>query len=568
MIHRKYQSPERQSTPGLISYDICRRILVKALPNSVPYNDVMKIGSWSRLPVALGLFFWLTPSLTAGVKAADTPATLRFRLTGDPATLDWNLAQTSLETPIIMNLMEGLVEEGADFKPRPALAESWEMSADGLTYTFKLKAGVKWSDGKTLRAQDFVDSWLRLLNKKSGSGYASFLYDVENAEAFHAGKLKDATKVGVKAVGDSTFQVKLRRRVPYFLHIPTFWVTFPVRADLIRKHGSAWATPGKIATLGPYLLKEWKKGKSIVLERNPGFQPAPAVARVEAVIEPNESKAREQFAAGKFDFFLNATTEDLLQARSGQGAIRVEQYPYLATYYLGFDVRRPSVRDAEMRKALAAGIDRAAIPAALQGGQQVSSSFVPSGLDGYSPPSYDPMSLYDARAALARAGHAEGRGFPKLSLWVEKMEGSEALSALLIKSLQEKLGVLAEVRTGTPTEFASRLKSGGIDLFVRHWGADYPEPSNFLEVFSSASGNNFTGWKSAEYDQALERARAAADAKSRYDAYLQAEFLLIQKEAVVVPLFQRRNTVLIGPRVQTLTVSPLNYLFLKDVRLK
>lgn len=534
----------------------------------MPYNDAMKVYSSNALPIALGLLFWLTPSLFAGVRAADTPASLRFRLTGDPATLDWNLAQTSLETPIIMNLMEGLVEEGADFKPRPALAESWEVSPDGLIYVFKLKAGVKWSDGRALRAQDFVDSWLRLLNKKSGSGYASFLYDVENAEAFHAGRISDAAKVGVKAVGELTFRVKLRRRVPYFLHIPTFWVTFPVRADLIRKYGSSWATPGKIATLGPYLLKEWKKGKVIVLERNPAFQPAPAVELIEAVIEPDEVRARELFASSKLDFLLNATTEDLLQTRSGQGTARVEQYLYLATYYLGFDVRRTAVRTAEMRKALAAGIDRAAIPAVLQGGQQVSSSFVPSGLDGYSPPAYDPMSLYDARAVLARAGYVEGRGFPKLSLWVEKMEGSEALSALLARSLQEKLGIAAEVHTGSPTEFASRIQSGGVDLFVRHWGADYPEPSNFLEVFGSASGNNLTGWKSAEYDQALKRARGAADSKSRYDAYLQAEYLLIQKETVVVPLFQRRNTVLIGPRVQGLAVSPLNYLFLKDVRLK
>jgi oligopeptide transport system substrate-binding protein len=252
---------------------------------ATPYNQGMNLSAWvmssifSRV-VVLSTAFWLTPSLSLGAESpagAPSPSvdavdrgTLRFRLSGDPATLDWNLAQTSFETHVIMNLMEGLVEEGADLKPRPALAESWIVSPDGLAYTFKLKAGVKWSDGRALRAQDFVDSWLRLLSPKAGSGYASFLYDVENAEAYHSGKLKDPSKVGVKAVGDATFQVRLRRRVPYFLHIPTFWVTFPVRLDLIRKHGSAWATPGKIATLGPFLLKEWKKGKSIVLERNPG----------------------------------------------------------------------------------------------------------------------------------------------------------------------------------------------------------------------------------------------------------------------------------------------------------
>lgn len=499
---------------------------------------------------------------------AGDPTALRFRLTGDPTTLDWNLAQTSYETYVIMNIMEGLVEEGADLKPHPALAESWDISPDGLTYTFKLRSGVKWSDGKSLRAQDFVDSWIRLLSRKSGAGYATFLFDVENAEAFHAGKISDPSQVGVKAVGDGVLQVKLRRRVPYFLHIPSFWVTFPVRSDLIRKYGAAWATPGKIATLGPYLLKDWKRGKQILLERNPAYTTPPPVARIEAVVEPDEQKARALFVVGKLDFLLNATTEDLILARSEQSANRVEQYPYLATYYLGFNVRHPEVRDGDVRRALAAALDRQSLPSVLQGGQTVASSFVPEGLDGYSPPAYEPMSLYDARGALIRAGYVESRGFPKLSLWVERMDGSEALSSQIVKSLQQAFGITVVPHSGSPTEYISVLKKGEADIFVRHWGADYPEPSNFLEVFESESGNNFTGWKSAEYDQLLLRARDAADSKQRIDAYLQAEHLLVQKESVIVPLFRRRNTVLIGPRVKDFSISPLNYLFLKGVSLK
>jgi oligopeptide transport system substrate-binding protein len=286
------------------------------------------------------------------------------------------------------------------------------------------------------------------------------------------------------------------------------------------------------------------------------------------MIEEDEQKARALFIVGKLDFLLNATTEDMLMARSQQDAARVEQFPYLATYYLGFNVRRPAEGDVEVRRALAAAIDRRALPSLLQGGQLVASSFVPDGLDGYAPPAYEPISLYDARGALARAGYVEGRGFPKLSLWVERMDGYEALSALIVKALQDKLGIVAEAHSGTPTEFLSALKAGGADLFIRHWGADYPEPSNFLEVFASKSGNNFTGWKSDEYDQLLARARDAADAKQRIDAYLQAENMLLQKELVIVPLFRSRNTVLIGPRIKDFAISPLNYLFLKDVSLK
>jgi oligopeptide transport system substrate-binding protein len=495
-------------------------------------------------------------------------APLRFRMALDPETLDWNFARSSSETYVIMNLMEGLVEEGSNLKPLPALAESWEITPDGLTYTFKLRRGVKWSDGRGLRAQDFVDSWLRLLSPSSHSDYASFLFDVEGAEDFHAGRSKDAGKVGVVAVGEGTFRVKLRRRVPYFLHIPSFWVTFPIRLDRVKKHGASWASPAKIATLGPYLLKYWKKGRSITLERNDKyFGKAASIDRVEISIEADERKAREAFAAGSLDLLLGATTEDLLQARAG-GRVRVEQYPYLATYYLGFDVRRPSVSAAGMRRALASAIDRAAIPAAMQGGEQVASSFVPDGMEGYSPSAYEPMNLFEARGELAKAGHVDGQGMPKLSLWVERMDGAEALAGLITRGLREKLGVVAEAQLATPAEITAAVRAGKVDLFVRHWGADYPEPSSFLDVFRGGSGNNSTGWRNAEYDASLSRAGDVVDEKQRVTAYLEAEHRLVTRESVVVPLFRRRNTVLIGTRVKGFAISPLNYLFLKDVTLR
>jgi oligopeptide transport system substrate-binding protein len=503
----------------------------------------------------------------AALKADQTPP-VRFRLDGDPATLDWNLAQSSFETHVIMNLMEGLTEEGADLKPNPALASHWDVSPDGLTYKFYLKPGVYWSDGRALKASDFVDSWLRLLNPRTHAGYANYLFDIENAEGYHTGKVKDAYKVGVKALNDSELVVKLRHRVPYFLHIPSFWVTFPIRSDLLFKYGKDWATPGKIATLGPYLLGEWIKGKSLRLDRNPTYSSILPVAKAEAVIEPDEKKARMLFEGGKLDFMQNATTEDLLKTRSPQSGVRVVQFPYLATYYLGFNTRHGVTKDPELRKALGAAIDRYALPSVLQGGQLVATSFVPPGLDGYNPPVYQPMSLYDARGALTRAGFAEGRGFPKLSLWVEKMDSAQELASFIVKSLRDKLGVAAEAHIGSPAEFEKAMSSGKVDLFVRHWGADYPEPSNYLEVFTTESGSNLTGWKSGEFDQILERARAAGDPKSRVDSYLQAEFLLVEKDNVITPLFYRRNTVLLGPRIKDFSISPLNYLFLKNVSVK
>ena len=139
----------------------------------------MRSGLWLGALLGMGS---LTASAAPSTPRPAVPAnTLKMRLTGEPATLDWNLAQSSHETYLIMNLMEGLVEEGADLTPKPALAEKWDISPDGLTYVFELRAGTKWSDGRALLASDFVDSWRRLLDPKTKSNYASFRFDGENA---------------------------------------------------------------------------------------------------------------------------------------------------------------------------------------------------------------------------------------------------------------------------------------------------------------------------------------------------------------------------------------------------
>ena len=153
-------------------------------------------------------------------------------------------------------------------------------------------------------------------------------------------------------------------------------------------------------------------------------------------------------------------------------------------------------------------------------------------------------------------------------MWVEKLDGAEVLAGYISGSLHDKLGVTVETHIGTPAEFQAALAAGRDDLFVRHWGADYPDPSNFLDVYMSGSGTNYTGWSSAAYDQLLEKARDAGDVRVRMDAYAEAERLLVQKELAILPLFYRRNTVLLGSRVKEFAISPLNYLFLKDVSLK
>lgn len=493
-------------------------------------------------------------------------APLRFRLTDKPETLDWTLAYTSHETPILMNLMEGLLEYSSDGKLQAALAKKWEVSKDGQTYTFQVRSNVKWSDGMSLHASQFRDAWIRLLNKKSNAPYSSFLFGIENAQAFHEGKAGEKA-VGIKVLGRHKLEIRLRQPMPHFPHLLTFWVTFPIRSDLIRKHGSNWTQASRLATLGPYQLMEWEKGKTLRMRRNPLYYklahlPKEAPSEIIATIEPDDARARELFKRGQLDFLLNATTQDQLRFKSSTGAgIRVAQYPYLATYYLGFQMAGP-LRDRAIRQAIASVIDPKAMPAVLQGGEMPATSLVPPGMEGHSSEQEKGATAYQAQAALAAAGSVEGQGFPVLPLWIQQFDGAEILGRHISKVLQDKLGITVELRIGTPG------KEAGFALFVTHWGADYPDPENFFSVFLGKNEWNHTGWKNDEYDELLKKASAVRNPSERLLVYVAAENILVRKEAIIKPLFYRRNSVLLGPRISEFHISPLNYLFFKEITLR
>ena len=201
----------------------------------------------------------------------ESPRTFTFRIRDEPETLDWNRAHTAVEAYILMNLMEGLVTYEGSSTVAPALAQSWDISPDGKVYTFKIRPGVKWSDGVPLKAQDFVYSWRRLLSPLTAASYAYLLFDIEGAEKFNQGKLLDFDQVGIKALDDLTFQVKLTHPVAHWIYIPGFWVTFPMRKDIIEKYDAGWESPGRMVNLGPYSLVSHDIDSKVVLKSNPNY---------------------------------------------------------------------------------------------------------------------------------------------------------------------------------------------------------------------------------------------------------------------------------------------------------
>lgn len=488
--------------------------------------------------------------------------TFTLRLPGEPETLDWNIAHTMVETYVLMNLMEGLVSFEQGLKISPALASSWTVSPDGKIYTFKIRPNVKWSDGVPLRAQDFVYSWKRLLSPLTAASYAYFLFDIAGAEEFNRGTNKDFEKVGIKALDELTLQVTLARPVAYWIYIPGFWVTFPLRQDVVEKHGNAWAKPGRMITLGPYNLESYEPDAKVVLRANPNyFGKKGNVEKVVALVVKDSSTAMNLYEAGKLDLLTDLATLDM---KRSLGRHDLKTFPYLKAVYLGINVSKFPVNQLKVRRAIAMAIDKSKIGEILWGGQQKASTFVPPGLLGHSSNvglSYDPKK---AREELASAGIPVGQPL-SLEIIVPNWDKTITLCQYVQAELKKNLGIDVIVQPFDHKTFRAQLDLKIYHAFIISWGADYPDPDNFVSVFLTNSGNNRTSWGNPEYDQLVFQARTLLDEKKRTANYLKAQKILEEDGAAVIPLFYEPNRALVKPRVQGLEINPLNMLLIKKI---
>jgi oligopeptide transport system substrate-binding protein len=494
--------------------------------------------------------------------------TFTFRLLGEPETLDWNKAHTPIETYLLMNLMEGLVTYDSEMKVVPDLAESWTVSKDGLTYTFKIRPGVKWSDGVSLKAADFVFSWKRLLSPATAASYAYFLFDVKGAEEFNKGAIKDFDQVGVKATDERTLEVKLKRPIAYWLHIPTFWVTFPLREDIVLKHGTAWEQPGRMVTLGPYTLSSHDIDSKIVLKANPAYFGARGnIEQIVGQIVKDDATALTLYESGKLDFMTDVAPID--QKRL-EGRSDFKSFPYLKTAYLAFVTSKFPTNSPKVRRAVAMAIDRSKLPEILHGGQTQANSFVPPPMMGNSNQvglKFDPAK---AREELKASGVDFTRPNMNIEIVMANWDKPLTVGQFIQGELKKNLGVTAVLQPFDHKTFRAQLDLHAFTTFYNSWSADFPDPDNFMSLFLGDAGNNRTTWKNARYDEAVLKARSVtnpADVSVRQKIYLDAQKLLQEEDAVVLPLFYEPNRALVKARVQGLELNPLNYLILKKVNL-
>ncbi|MGE0615624.1 MAG: peptide ABC transporter substrate-binding protein [Bacteriovoracia bacterium] len=508
---------------------------------------------------AVGLLF---VSASPSPSPTVNPYTFTFRLSGEPATLDWNLAHTNIETYVLMNLMEGLVSFDQDMRVAPALAQTWTRSQDGKTYTFKLRPGVKWSDGVPLKAKDFLNSWRRLLSPLTAASYAYFLFDIEGAQEFNRGVLKDFDRVGVKAPDDQTLVVKLKEPVAHWIYMPTFWVTFPIRQDLIDKFGNGWTKPGNLVTLGPFTLFAYDIDAKIIMKANPLYAGARGnIQEVSALIVKDDATALNLYESGRLDFLAEISTLDLKRLANRAD---LKTFPYLKTGYLGFKTTKHPASNVKVRRAISMAIDKAKIGQILHGGQEPATTFVPPGVFAYERQGglkYDPVA---AKRELSASGEFAARTL-KMELLTPNWDKQLTLAQFIQAELKKNLNIEVSVQPFDHKTFRAQLDLHAHPFYEANWGADYPDPDNFLSVFLGNSGNNRNNWKNARYDELVLKARFETKTEKRAQYYAEAQKILLEQDAVIVPLYYEPNKALVRSRVKGFRLNPLNYMYLGKV---
>ncbi|MGZ8453054.1 MAG: peptide ABC transporter substrate-binding protein [Candidatus Binatia bacterium] len=513
----------------------------------------------------LAIYFMALPGCkSANKSAADNH--FRANLGTEPPSLDWSIATDHVSFNVIANLMVGLTEFDKELKPAPVIAKSWEFSDGGKKIVFKLRDDVQWSDGKTVRAQDFEYSWKRLLDPKTASQYAYILFDIANAAEYAQGKLKDPAQVGVKAADDRTLVVTLKHPAAYFLAITTFEVTYPQRQDIIEKYDNRWTQPGNIVTNGPFLLASWKQQNEIELRGNAKyFRGKPAMDKVTLYMVNEKTTALTMYEQGNLDFMDESHSIPTLDKPRLAKMPEYKLVPQLRGEYYGFAVDRKPFDNAKLRRAFALAIDREVFPKILQGGKTPATSWIPPGMLAHNPKiglAYNPK---EARRLLAEAGFPEGKGLPPILLGYNTQEDHKLVAEAIQAMWQKTLNVVVKIEN---QEWKVYLKKLQTDPFVVHragWGADYPDPDNFMKLFTANSGNNHGRWKNAQYDQLLDQAASESDSAKRTQLYDEAQKLLTETDAAIAPLFWKAEATMLSPKFTGLEYNSMARMDLRNV---
>ena len=484
----------------------------------------------------------------------------------EPGTLDPHKANLMDEAAIISDLIVGLTTDGPDARPIPGGATSWDVTPDGLVWTFHLRQ-AKWSDGVPVTADDYVFGLRRTLDPNTASIYAYLLYVIKGGQAVNEGKAP-LSSLGARALDPLTVQITLEHPAPYLPELTKHQSFFPAPKHAVEKWGDAWVQPGHYVSNGPFKLVSWKLGDRITVEKNPNFWDATNVCldRINYYPTPDAVSAERRVARGELDInsrFQSNRFKRLQKTMPGVARADVS----LATAYLSFNTRDVAAfKDIRVRRALSEAIDREFITSKLMGaGQTPAYSFVPAITAHYvkNVPRLrwadKPLAARqaEARALLAQAGYTAAR---PLRLTILSPNNTDTL--LLMESVQadwKEIGVEAKIEQNEGGVAFNAYRNRAFEVGSMSWYGDFNDPVTFLGLLKSDTGaQNYGDYKNPAYDALLAQADQEPNEAKRAEILARAEQRMLDDEGIA-PIYFVVNRNLVSNRVTGWTANAPNF---------
>ncbi len=536
-------------------------------------------GLWSILVMLVAVSMIVTAcqggqgnNTASNAAAVDPNGELNTNTGGEPDTIDPQKESFVNEVAQTMMVFEALMAyDPATLKPIPGAAKAQPtVSADGLSYTYTLRDGLKYSDGSAVTAKDFAYGFTRLCDPNVAGDYAFTGYVIVGCEAYNNLDPKKATpaelaaakaKLGITVSGnDITF--KLTEQAPYFNSIAALWVGVPARESDVTKGGDKWTEPATFIGNGAFKLTEWKHNEKMVYERNDNYRKPAGLKRWTKVMINEGAVAFAAYRNNELDA-VGVAAEDLRTVDSDADLkAQLRDVPGSCTFYYGFNTQKAPFTDAKVRLAFAKSFDRAAFISDVQKIGNPAESFMPPGLPGYDKD--DHTQKFDAAAAKASLAASSFAGKPEMT-GIKFTYSSSARNKTRIEWAQQQwktnLGVDVTPDPVDRTTYTQLVKKPETTpaLFLLGWCADYPDQQDWLTtVFVSNSTVTHVGWKNAQYDSLVRAADKEPDGKKRDDGYIAAQKILTQ-EAPVAFLYFSSTKYLLKPYVHGVKDTALDF---------
>lgn len=496
---------------------------------------------------------------------------LHINMSAEPPTFDPAQAKDSQTNTALRLMYEGLTRPGTDGNPVPGVAEKWDVSEDGLKYTFHLRDNAQWSNGEPVTAKDFAYAWERVLSPKTtpASEYAYQLYYIKNGQEFNEGKVKDFADVGVKVVDDKTLEVTLANPTSYWLGLTSFYTYYPVNQKNVEANPQWASKADTMITNGAFNLTTWTTGQELAWTKNAKYWDASSIKLNTITSSLVNSGATEfsSYQSGQLDYAGAPTGEiptDQIPAAKQQYPDQFQAKGIASTYYYLFNVKEKPFNNLKIRQAFSMAINRQAIVDNVTlGGQIPAYGYVPPGIKGNTEEfrteykdSYFTEDAAKAKELLAEGMKEEGyTTLPEITLIYNSSEAHQKIALAIADMWKNNLGVSVKTQNQEWSVFLDNRQSGNYQIARAGWTADYNDPMTFLDMWMTGNGNNDAKYSNPEYDKLLKDAQATQDNAKRMDDMSKAEKILVQDDMAMMPIYYYTSVSLVKPNLKGIFVD-------------